>query len=196
MKLLVDTSFSLLFSLLLAQLPLLTSTAPHNHRRVYDLEKLTNQTRHLLKLTQDLLVDHVIDTEIEHRLKSLPAMTNRASDLSSLKLKETLPQLLVDLQSFELHFEWLSRASRKHRHAASLNLAKLGDLISLIKTFSASLQRQMLRVDALRLPSPTPSLPPLPAAWDMVQSSLELFQRFRLFCDWATRALLTLKSKI
>ncbi|KAJ8289917.1 hypothetical protein GJAV_G00006730 [Gymnothorax javanicus] len=196
MKLLVDTSSSLLFSLMLAQLPLLTSAAPHNHRRVPDLEKLTNQTRNLLKLTQDLLNDHVIDTEIEHRFKSLPVMNNKASDLSSLKLKETLSQLHLDLQSFELHFEWLSQAAKKrHHHAASLSMPKLGELISHIKTFNASLQRQMLKADAPRLPSPTPSLPPLPAAWDMVQSSLELVQQFYLFCDWASRALLTLKSK-
>lgn len=195
MKLLVDTSFSLLFSLLLAQLPMLTSAAPHNHRRLPDLEKLTNQTRNLLRMTQDLLKDHVINTDIEHRLKSLPAMTNKASDLSSLKLKETLPQLLVDLQSFELHFEWLTRPTWKHVHAASFNLSKLRELTSHIKTFHAFLQRQVLKADAQCLPSPTPSLPPLSGAWDMVQSSLELLQQFRLFCDWASRALLTLKSK-
>lgn len=194
MKLLVDTSFSLLFSLLLAQLPVLTSAAPHNHRRLpeKDLEKLTNQTRHLLRLTQDLLKDHVINTDIEHRLKTLPAMTNKASDLSSLKLNETLPQLLVDLQSFKLHFEWLTR---KPIHAASFNLSKLRELTSHIKTFHTFLQRQVLKVDAQLLPSPTPSLPPLSGAWDRVQSSLELLQQFRLFCDWASRALVTLKSR-
>ncbi|XP_036394191.1 interleukin-11 [Megalops cyprinoides] len=194
MKLLVDSSSSLLFSLLLAQLPILTSALPVHHRRIPDLEKLTNQTRNLLKLTQDLLKDHVIDTDIEHRFKSLPAMTNRASDLSTLELKSTLSQLLVDLQSFEVHFDWLNRASRKHKQAA---LPKLGEMISHIKSLSASLLRQIQKVDAPRLPSPTPSLPPLPAfQWDVVQSSLELLQQFRLFCDWASRALLTLKSKI
>ncbi|KAJ8392865.1 hypothetical protein AAFF_G00070690 [Aldrovandia affinis] len=197
MKLLVETSFSLLFSLLLAQLPLLTSAFPHhNHRRIPDLEKLINQTRNLLKITQDLLNDPLIGTEIEHRFKSLPAMTGRGRDINSLELKPTLSRLLVDLQSFELHFEWLSRASRKHRQAGTPKLAKLGEIISFIKILSASLQRQMLRVDAQRLPTPTPSLPTLPDAWNMVQSSQELFQQFRLFCDWASRALMVIKAQI
>ncbi|KAI1885824.1 hypothetical protein AGOR_G00207760 [Albula goreensis] len=195
MKLLVDASSSLLFSLILAQLPFLTSALPLNHKRGPDLEKLTNQTRHLLKLTQELRKDHVVG-EVEHILKSLPTMTSKTSDLSSLQLKTTLPQLLFDLQSFELHLEWLSRASRKHRHTASPNLAKLGDLIVHTKTISASLQRQMLKVDALRLPTPTPSLPPLPEVWNLVQCSREILDQFSLFLDWASRALLTLKSKI
>ncbi|KAG9344918.1 hypothetical protein JZ751_009458, partial [Albula glossodonta] len=165
-EMLVDASSSLLFSLILAQLPFITSALPLNHKRGPDLEKLTNQTRHLLKLTQEL------------------------------RLKTTLPQLLFDLQSFELHLEWLSRASRKHRHTASPNLAKLGDLIVHTKTISASLQRQMLKVDALRLPTPTPSLPPLPEVWNLVQCSREILDQFSLFLDWASRALLTLKSKI
>ncbi|KAJ8287825.1 hypothetical protein COCON_G00004840 [Conger conger] len=189
MKLLVDTSFSLLFSLLLAQPALLTLAAPHNHRQ---LESLTNQTRNLLKLTKDLLNDHVIDTEIEHRFTSLPAMTNKASQLSSLKLKETLQQLLLDFKSFELHFEWLKQASRRHRLQTLPNWTKL---IPLIKTLSDNLQHHMSKVGVTQLPSPTPSLPPFPSIWDTGNASLEVLQRFRLFCDWASRALQTLKSR-
>lgn len=52
-----DSSSSLLLSLLLAQLHLLASAFPAQPRRIQtDFDKLTNQTRHLLKLTQDLLV--------------------------------------------------------------------------------------------------------------------------------------------
>lgn len=55
-----ESSSSLLLSLLLAQLHLLTSAFPS--RRIHtDFDKLTNQTRHLLKLTQDLLVSWTQD---------------------------------------------------------------------------------------------------------------------------------------
>ncbi|XP_063054858.1 interleukin-11 [Engraulis encrasicolus] len=195
MKLLVDSSSSLLLSLLLAQLPLFTSGQPRRFHVHNDFDKLTNQTRHLLKLTQDLMKEHSLDTEIEnHRFKSLPSMGNRATDLSSLELKPTLSQLHADLKSFEHHFEWLHRISRKHQHAS---IPKLLEIISQIKTLVNSLQRQMGKIEAPRIPLPSPSLPPHPAFhWEVVQSSLELLQQFRLFCDWATRAFLTLKSKV
>ncbi|KAG9276009.1 interleukin-11 [Astyanax mexicanus] len=198
MKLLLDSSSSLLFSVLLAQLPLLTSALPAQSRRHphshADLDKLTNQTRHLQKLTHDLINDHELDSVIDHhRFKSLPAINGRANDLSSLELKTTLSQLHTDLKSFEHHFEWLNKVTKKHQHSTA---PKLGEMISHIKSLINSLQRQMSRVDAQRNPVPSPSLPPHPTShWEMDQSSQELLQRFRLYCDWATRAFLSLKSK-
>ncbi|XP_030641447.1 interleukin-11 [Chanos chanos] len=195
MKVLIDSSSSLLFSLLLAQLPLFTSAFPAHHRRFHaDFEKLTNQTKHLLKLTQDLLKEPVFDTEISHhRFKSLPAISSRASDLSTLELKPTLSQLHADLKSFEHHFEWLNKATRKQHHVF---VPKLGELITHIKGLINALQRQMVKAEAPRLPAPSPSLPSHPSFhWEMVQTSHELLQQFRIFCDWASRALLTLKSK-
>lgn len=56
---------------------------------------------------------------------------------------------------------------------------------------------QMLRVEAPRLTPATPSLPPqLPYQFDVLQSSQELLQHFKLFCDWAYRAFLSLKPKV
>ncbi|XP_056619422.1 uncharacterized protein il11a [Triplophysa dalaica] len=193
MKLLGESSSSLLLSLLLAQLHLLTSAFPS--RRIHtDFDKLTNQTRHLLKLTQDLLKDPVFGTDIEHhRFKSLPAISNRVSDLNTLEFKPALSQLHADLKSFEHHFEWLNRITRKQLHSS---VPKLTDMISLIKSLINSLQRQMTRAEAPRIPVPSPSLPPNPSFhWEVVQSSQELLQQFRLFCDWASRVFLTLKSR-
>lgn len=57
--------------------------------------------------------------------------------------------------------------------------------------------KQMLKVDAPRVTPATPSLPPhLPYQFDVLQSSHELLQHFKLFCDWAYRAFLSLKSKV
>lgn len=53
---LLDSSSSLLFSLLLAQLPVFTSASPVPQRRPSDLDKLSNQTKNLMKLTTELLV--------------------------------------------------------------------------------------------------------------------------------------------
>ena len=55
----------------------------------------------------------------------------------------------------------------------------------------------MVRVEAPKLTPATPSLPPhLPYQFDVLQSSHELLQHFKLFCDWAYRAFLSLKTKV
>ncbi|KAL0985140.1 hypothetical protein UPYG_G00153360 [Umbra pygmaea] len=195
MKLLVDSS-SLLLSLLLAQLTLFTSALPAPFRRLHDLDKLANQTKNLRQIAADLLKEH-FPTDLEHhRFKSLPVMNNRASDINSLEVKPTLSQLHNELKSFEHHFTWLSRASKKQQPP----VPKLGEMISHIRsltsTLIATLERQMVRVDAERLPNPVPSLPPhLPSQWDVLQSSHELLQHFRLFCDWAQRVFSVLNTK-
>ncbi|TRY84950.1 hypothetical protein DNTS_019028 [Danionella cerebrum] len=150
MKLFGDSSSSLILSLLLAQLHLLASAfpAPHHHhhhlrRNQSDFDKLTNQTRHLLKLTQDLLKDPVFSTEIDHRrFKSLPALNGRASDLTNLEFKPTLSQLHADLKSFEHHFEWLNKIARKQQNS----VPKLTDMISHIKSLVNALQRQVMQI--------------------------------------------------
>ncbi|KAG7237604.1 hypothetical protein INR49_032050 [Caranx melampygus] len=193
MKLLLDSSSSLLFSLLLAQLPVFTSASPVPQRRPSDMDKLSNQTKNLMKLTQELLRDHALDVE-PHRFRSLPEMSNRsANDLNNLELKPTLSQLHADLKLYEHHFEWLNKISKKHNHP----VPKLVEMIREIKSLINLLHRQMLRVEAPRLATVTPSLPPhLPHQFDVLQSSHELLQHFKLFCDWAYRAFLSLKPKV
>ncbi|KAM9353486.1 interleukin-11 [Symphorus nematophorus] len=196
MRLLLDSSSSLLFSLLLAQLPVCTSASPVPHRRATEMDRLSNQTKNLMKLTQELLREHAFDSDVEpHRFTSLPEMSNRsANDLNNLELKPTLSQLYADLKLYEQHFEWLNKVSRKHHHPA---LQKLADMISEMKNLINMLQRQMIRVEAPRLTPATPSLPPhLRHQFDVLQSSHELLQHFKLFCDWAYRAFITLKSKV
>ncbi|XP_057689612.1 uncharacterized protein il11a isoform X3 [Corythoichthys intestinalis] len=164
MKLLPDSSSSLLFSLLLAQLPVFTSASPLPQRRPNDMDKLSNQTRNLMKLTQELL------------------------------LKPTLSQLHADLKLYEHHFEWLNRVSKKHHHPA---LPKLARVIREMKSLINLLGHQMQRVDATKVPHPTPSLPShLSYQFDVLQSSQDLLHHFKLFCDWAYRAFISLKPKI
>ncbi|XP_060776477.1 interleukin-11 [Neoarius graeffei] len=192
MKLLLDSASSLLFSILLAQLSLFTSALPAHPRRPHtDFDKLTNQTRHLQKMTHDLISDHKGEPVIDHhRFKSLPAINSRANDLGSLELKSTLSQLHAGFKTFEHHFEWLNKVTQKHHHSSG---PKLVEMISHIKSLINLLQRQML--DTPRVPSP--SLPPQPSSqWEINQSSQVLLQRFRLYCDWAARAFLSLKSKM
>lgn len=59
---------------------------------------------------------------------------------SLLQMRPTLSQLHADLKSFEHHFAWLSRASRKHHHPA---LPKLGQMMSLIKSLTSMLEHQV-----------------------------------------------------
>ncbi|KPP75226.1 interleukin-11-like [Scleropages formosus] len=192
MKLWTAEPFNLAGLLLLASMLSVTSAVPAHHRQIAEAE-ITNQTRHLLKLTQELLKDHVIGTDIEHRFKTLPAMANRVADLSTLEVKSTLAQLHSDIQLFDLHFEWLNKALKNRKHAS---FPKLGELIQHLKLLKFSLQRQMTKLQVLRPPTPSPSLPSTDVnEWEVVQSSLELFQKFRLFCDWALRVFLSLKLR-
>ncbi|XP_023671208.1 interleukin-11 isoform X1 [Paramormyrops kingsleyae] len=188
------TAFALKLAILLLLTPLsLSFPTPVHHRRTVDPEILTNQTRHLLKLTQDLLENHVIATDIEHRFKTLPTITSRATDLNSLEVKSTLAQLHADLLLYDLHFDWLNNATKKHENAA---LAKLGELIHLLKALIVSLQRQMSKPEVIRTPARSLPLPSIPVSqWEVVQSSLEILQKFRLYCDWTLRVLLSLKLK-
>ncbi|XP_037309368.1 uncharacterized protein il11a [Pungitius pungitius] len=195
MKLLLNSSRSLLFSLLLAQLPAFTNASPLPQRRPTDMDRLSNQTKNLMKLTQELLKEHAFDSDVEpHRFRSLPEMSNRsANDLNNLELKPTLSQLHADLKLYEHHFEWLNKVSKKHHHPA---LPKLSEMIREMKSLIFLLHRQMVRVDAPKVTQATPSLPPhLPYQFDVLQSSHELLQHFKLFCDWAYRAFISLKPK-
>ncbi|XP_061771339.1 uncharacterized protein il11a isoform X2 [Nerophis ophidion] len=196
MKLLLDSSSSLLLSLLITQLPVFTSASPVPPRRPSDMDKLSNQTKNLMKLTQELLRAHAFDSDAEpHRFRSLPEMSNRsAHDLHNLQLRPTLSQLHADLKLYEHHFEWLNRVSKKHHHPA---LPKLVEVIKEMKSLINLLHHQMLRVQAPKLAPVAPSLPPeLPYQFDVLQSSQELLQHFKLFCDWAYRAFISLKPKV
>lgn len=76
---LLDSSSSLLFSLLLAQLPVFTSASPVPQRRPTDMDKLSNQTKNLMKLTQELLVSEdalVVITNIDWLLRPWPSRAN------------------------------------------------------------------------------------------------------------------------
>ncbi|XP_030227274.1 interleukin-11 isoform X1 [Gadus morhua] len=196
-RVLLDSSSSLLFSLLLAQLPVFSSASPVQQRKLQpqDLDRLSNQTKNLLKLTQDLLREHAFDADLEpHRFRTLPAMSQRAaSDLQNLELKPTLSKLHADLKLFEHHFEWLNRVSKKHQHPS---LPKLAEIIREMKNLMNLLNRQIVTAGASRLPHVAPSLPTsLPYQFDVLQSSHELLQQFKLFCDWAYRAFISLKPK-
>ncbi|XP_034030472.1 uncharacterized protein il11a [Thalassophryne amazonica] len=195
MKLLLDSSSSLLFSLLLAQLPVFMSANPVPRRPNY-MDKLSNQTKNLMKLTQDLLREHAFDADVEpHRFTSLPEMSNRsANDLNNLEVKTTLTQLHTGLMLYEHHFEWLNKVSKKHHHPA---LPKLADMIRAMKALMHLLHSQMVRVEAPKVTPAAPSLPPqLSHQFDVLQSTNELLQHFKLFCDWAYRAFISLKSRM
>ncbi|XP_069039048.1 interleukin-11 [Lepisosteus oculatus] len=193
MRLLGDSSPPLLLSLLLAQLSAFASGSPASRRPHGDFDKLANQTLHLLKLTKALLKDHVVEGEIEHRFHSLPVLNSSANDLQALQVKVTLPQMLSDFYSYELHFEWLKRASRPHGHS---HLPRVTEVLTVLKSVNSTLQRQLVKMGLSRLPPPSPSLPAhtLPL-WEVAHASRELLQQLRLFSDWASRALIALKSK-
>lgn len=63
--------------------------------------------------------------------------------------------------------------------------------------FLCPVSPQMVRVDAPTLTPTSPALATqLPYKFDVMQSSLELLKHFKLFCDWATRAFISLRPKV
>lgn len=65
---------------------------------------------------------------------------DKCFSLSQTQFKPALSQLHADLKSFEHHFEWLNRITRKQLHSS---VPKLTDMISHIKSLINSLQRQV-----------------------------------------------------
>uniref|UniRef100_A0A8C5DRW7 Interleukin 11a n=1 Tax=Gouania willdenowi TaxID=441366 RepID=A0A8C5DRW7_GOUWI len=190
---LLSSSSSLLLSLLLAQLPVFTSafTTP----RPFD--KLSDKTRNLMRLTQELLVreKHAIYPDVfQHRFQSLPEMSNRsANDLSNLELKSTLSQLHADLKMYKQHFEWLSNVLKKHHRPAAEK--ELVAIIEEVKSLLSMLERQMLTAEAPRLTQATPSFSTHPTShFDVLKSSKALLKHFKFYCDWASRAFISLNQ--
>lgn len=99
---LLDSSSSLLFSLLLAQLPVFTSASPVPQRRPTDMDKLSNQTKNLMKLTQELLVSEDVVMVIANLSYWLEERLMRpwlscANWIVSVRVEEDAQPVLIDL---------------------------------------------------------------------------------------------------
>ncbi|KAM7373613.1 hypothetical protein PAMP_008453 [Pampus punctatissimus] len=143
---------------------------------------LMNFPKKLHDLTDDELINLVA---LGNRLDSLPNIQHTAAQLSSLTLNESLSQLYEHTQSFKLHADWLKTAKENvslPSHSAegiSVHLLQLSNLIK------ASLHQINEEVPQL----PSPSLPVVSTAFDVLRFSAEISEQLKVFCMWSIRVL-------
>ncbi|XP_058260479.1 interleukin-11 isoform X2 [Hemibagrus wyckioides] len=183
-------STSLLFLLLLVELPVLMMSRPTPVRpHKAGLTKLYNQMRWLTTVVHGVVHHHHHDTSLpfEHNLTSLPAVNFKAKDLNTVKLNSTLSQLHSGLQSFKLHVDWL------------LFWQNQSDLVSnKMKEIANALQMiSILTQDQTDSPAQSTvlSLPPLTSTWDIYRTSEVIRHRLLVFCNFYVRALRVLISR-
>ncbi|XP_068567612.1 uncharacterized protein [Cebidichthys violaceus] len=190
MKLIHDSTHCLLHLLLLAELFVHSSSRPTHSSplcvmfksMIHQVDSLMNILKKLHNLTDD---ERMNFEAVEYRLGGLPHLQHTAANFNSLKLNESLPQLFLYTRSFRLHVDWLKTAkenvslSSQSAEGASSHLLQLSNLLS------ASLHQIAEEVPQ----PPSPSLPVVSTAFDVLQFSVEISERLQVFCNWSKRVL-------
>ncbi|KAK5883302.1 hypothetical protein CesoFtcFv8_019645 [Champsocephalus esox] len=196
MKLIDDCTPCLLHLLLLAGLCVPSSSYPASRSPLCGmLRSMIHQVERLTKLSGKF--HNLTGEELEHlevagnRLAGLPDMEHTAAHIDSLKVNESLSQLFMYTQSFRLHVNWLKTA--KENVSLSSHPAKETNthLLHLSTFLNASLHQIGEEVP----PSQSPSLPEVSTAFDVLQFSVEISKRLRMFCFWSKRVLLIIQGQ-
>ncbi|XP_044027469.1 uncharacterized protein il11b isoform X2 [Siniperca chuatsi] len=150
------------------------------------VDKLVNLSKKLHDLTDEELRNF---EGVETRLDGLPHIEHSAAYFSSLKVNESLSQLYVYTQSFRLHVDWL-KTGMKNFSLSSLSAEGVSThLLQLSHLVNASLHQIGEEVPQ----SPPPSLPVISTAFEVLQFSVEVSDRLKVFCNWSKRVLLILQ---
>ncbi|XP_070778290.1 uncharacterized protein [Enoplosus armatus] len=190
-----DSTPCLLHLLLLAELFAHSSSRPAHSlslcgmfaSMIPQVDRLMNLSKKLHDLTDEELVSF---DGVENRLDGLPHIQFSADYFRSLKVNESLSQLYVFTQSFRLHVDWLQTAKRnvglssQSAEGASTHLLQLSNLLN------ASLHQISEEVPQ----SPSPSLPVVSTAFDVLQFSVEISEQLQAFCNWSKRVLRILRK--
>ncbi|XP_055749132.1 interleukin-11-like [Salvelinus fontinalis] len=192
----LDSTQSLLLLLLLAQLLVLSWSRPTPKCPLCaHLTVMVQQMRSLQMLTRNLQSESEFSgMELtEYNLDSLPEMEHTANHLSSLKLNDSLSQLYTDLFSFKLHVDWMIDARVNMSLPVSPKTREVAKGLHNLSSFCSTALQQI----ACTLPQiSTPSFPTQLKAWDVALLSYEIPERLRFYCQWSTRVLLLLRSKV
>ncbi|XP_029299311.1 uncharacterized protein LOC115015852 [Cottoperca gobio] len=197
MKLIHDCTPCLLHLLLLAELFVHTSSHPA-HRSplcglfrsmIHQVQRLTDLSKELHDLTDDELINF---EAVENRLDGLPDVQHTAAHFNSWKMNESLSQLFVDTHSFRLHVDWLKTAKENVSFFSQPAEDTSSHLLQLSNLMNASLHQISEEVPQ----SPSPSLPVVSTAFDVLQFSIEISERLQVFCSWSKRILKHLQRSI
>ncbi|XP_062291362.1 uncharacterized protein LOC133995864 [Scomber scombrus] len=187
----IPESYTLLLQLLLlAELFVHSSSRPVSSvslcntfkSMIPQVESLMRLSKKLHDLTDDELIDVVA---VENRLDSLPHMHHTAAHFDSVKVNESLSQLYVYTQAFKLHVEWLKTAKINVSLSSGSAEGANTHLLHLSSLLSTSLQQINEEVPQL----PSPSLPVVSTAFDVLKFSIEISERLQVFCHWSKRVL-------
>ncbi|XP_040909472.1 uncharacterized protein il11b [Toxotes jaculatrix] len=190
MKLIHDPAPCLLHLLLLAELFVHSSSRPTHSSplcgmfgaMIPQVDKLMNLSKKLHDLSDDELLNFAA---LENRLHGLPHMQHTAAHFNSPKINVSLSQLSVYTQSFKLHVDWLVTAKdnfslpSQSAGGASTHLLQLSNLIN------TTLQQMSEEPPQF----PSPSLPVVSTAFDVLRFSVEISERLKVFCNWSKRVL-------
>ncbi|XP_053303301.1 uncharacterized protein LOC128462073 [Pleuronectes platessa] len=189
MKLIHDSILCLLHLLLLAELFVPSSSRPANPSSlcgmlgpmIHQVEKLVHFSKTLHGLSED---DELLNT-VGNKLQDLPHVQHTAAHFNSLKLNESLSQLFQFTQSFRLHMDWLK--TEKHNFSLPSGTAEDASTHLLLLSTHLTTSLQRMGEDAPR--PPAPSLPVVSSAFDVLQCSIEISERLRVFGNWSKRVL-------
>uniref|UniRef100_A0A674B9I1 Leptin n=1 Tax=Salmo trutta TaxID=8032 RepID=A0A674B9I1_SALTR len=114
--------------------------------------------------------------------------------LSSLsQLNDSLSQLYTDLFSFKLHVDWMIDARVNMSLPVSPKTLEVAKGLHNLSSFcSTALQQTACTLPQISIPS----FPTQLKAWDVALLSYEIPERLRFYCQWSTRVLLLLRSKV
>nr|CAI61343.1 TPA: interleukin-11b [Takifugu rubripes] len=190
MDVIEDSAPCLLHLFLLAELIVHSASRPasspapcRTFRSIFhQVDLLMGLSRKLHDLSDE---DVLMFESMENRLDTLPHLPHSAEYFRSFKVNESLSQLSLHTQSFRQHIDWLKLArenvSLPSRAAedSSTHLLKLSNLLN------ASLHQMNEEVPQL----PPLSLPIASTSFDVLQFSVEISDRLKIFCHWSKRVL-------
>ncbi|CAJ1083106.1 uncharacterized protein LOC121524544 [Xyrichtys novacula] len=196
MKIFHDSAPCLLHLLLLAELFALSSARPahrsslcHMFRSmIHQVDKLMTSSKQLHGLTDVELSNF---EGVENNLDDLPHIIVTAEHLTTLKVNESLSQLLNYTESFKLHVDWLKTAKENLSMSSHSAGGTSTHLLQLSKLIRSSLEQIGEEVP----PSPSASLPVVSSAFEALQFSVEISERLQVFGHWSKRVLRLLTTQ-
>ncbi|KAM3596137.1 uncharacterized protein V6R79_008912 [Siganus canaliculatus] len=186
-----DAAARLLYLLLLAQLLVQSWSRPTNSpslcgpfkSMIFQVDQLTQVHKKLHDLSDEELQNL---SHLEGRLESLPHIPHSTEYFNKLKLNESLAHMSGFAQSLRLHMDWLKTAQENVSLASGSAEGASAHLLQLSKLINASLLQIGEGVPSL---PPSPSLPAVSTAFDVLQFSVEISEQLHVFCIWSKRVL-------
>lgn len=196
MKIIPDSIPRLVHLLLLAELFVQTLSRPTHNRSLCDLfrsmvpqvDKLMNFSKSRHALTDEEFREIAA---ADHRLDSLPEIKLTATDLTSMKMNESVSQLYHFSDLFRLHVDWLKSARGNVSLPTQPTEGASKHLLQLTHLLNSTLHQIHEEVPQ----TPPLSLPVVSTAFDALVFSIEISEKLQVFCFWTKSSLRILQAQ-